>query len=208
MSRQELADAVNARTHANAGHRTTVAAGYIGKLERGEHRWPVEPFRTALREVLGKAKDADLGFFIVYGHAKDPGRCSVESAPHVARSRADHACAEVARERGPAAIPVQRRATRQEVAAARVALGRRLAAQRVEAGVTQVDLSRRIPWSRSTVANVETGHHGVHREFWQRCDMLLGAKGELLAAAKQVEEMVRDRRVAALRISSGLGWPQ
>lgn len=72
MSRQELADAVNAHTHAHAGCRSAVDARYIGKLERGEHRWPFEPYRTALREVLGMTTNADLGFFIIQGHAKDP----------------------------------------------------------------------------------------------------------------------------------------
>ncbi|MGA8115466.1 MAG: transcriptional regulator, partial [Actinocatenispora sp.] len=39
LSRQELADAVNAAVHAARGGRTASAidANYIGKLERGEH---------------------------------------------------------------------------------------------------------------------------------------------------------------------------
>ena len=73
MSRQELADAVNAYAYRHAGRRVSVDARYVGKLERGEHRWPFEPCRTALREVLGKATDAELGFFIIHGHARDPG---------------------------------------------------------------------------------------------------------------------------------------
>ncbi|MEW2375988.1 hypothetical protein AB0883_07765 [Micromonospora sp. NPDC047812] len=72
MSRQELADAVNAYAHAHTGCRSAVDARYIGRLERGEHRWPFEPYRTALREVLGKTTNADLGFFIIQGHAQDP----------------------------------------------------------------------------------------------------------------------------------------
>ncbi|MFF5075069.1 hypothetical protein ACFY2R_28740 [Micromonospora olivasterospora] len=71
MSRQELADAVNAHAYEHAGHRVAVDARYIGRLERGEHRWPFEPYRTALREVLGKATNVDLGFFIIHGHARD-----------------------------------------------------------------------------------------------------------------------------------------
>ncbi|WP_091435250.1 hypothetical protein [Micromonospora yangpuensis] len=72
MSRQELADAVNAYAFAHAGCRVAVGARYVGKLERGEHRWPVEPYRTALRQVLGKANDADLGFFVIRRHPGDP----------------------------------------------------------------------------------------------------------------------------------------
>ncbi|TCB95662.1 hypothetical protein E0H26_19620 [Micromonospora zingiberis] len=72
MSRQELADAVNEYLYKHAGRRVVVDARYVGKLERGEHRWPFEPCRTALREVLGKTTNAELGFFIIHGHAKDP----------------------------------------------------------------------------------------------------------------------------------------
>ncbi|MFE0590535.1 hypothetical protein [Micromonospora echinospora] len=81
MSRQELADAINAHTHAHTGCRSAVKARYIGKLERGEHRWPSEPYRTALREVLGKTTNADLGFFIVKGHAQDPEVSPEEPGP-------------------------------------------------------------------------------------------------------------------------------
>ncbi|WP_141714100.1 hypothetical protein [Micromonospora inyonensis] len=56
-------------------------ARYIGRLERGEHRWPFEPYRTALREVLGKATNADLGFLIIQGHARDPEESPDEPGP-------------------------------------------------------------------------------------------------------------------------------
>lgn len=86
MSRQELADAVNAHTHAHAGCRSAVDARYIGKLERGEHRWPFEPYRTALREVLGKTTNADLGFFIIQGHAQDPEASPEKPGPEASRT--------------------------------------------------------------------------------------------------------------------------
>lgn len=38
-------------------------ADYIGKLERGIHRWPNKSYRHALRTVLRVAIDAELGFF-------------------------------------------------------------------------------------------------------------------------------------------------
>lgn len=38
-------------------------ADYIGKLERGIHRWPNRDYRAALRHVLGRVADAELGFF-------------------------------------------------------------------------------------------------------------------------------------------------
>ncbi|WP_148083604.1 hypothetical protein [Micromonospora sp. Llam0] len=37
-------------------------AAYIGKLERGDYRWPNQRYREALRIVLRAASDADLGF--------------------------------------------------------------------------------------------------------------------------------------------------
>ncbi|MFG1950815.1 hypothetical protein [Micromonospora sp. NPDC048830] len=77
MSRQELAEAVNAWLYEHAGHRTYIASRYIGRLERGETRWPSAHYRTALCAVLDKATDAELGFFVIQGHAKDPGKSMV-----------------------------------------------------------------------------------------------------------------------------------
>lgn len=65
LSRQELADLVNAelaQSHQNYG---TLDATYVGKLERGEHRWPQERYRRAFRIVLGARTDAELGFFVI-----------------------------------------------------------------------------------------------------------------------------------------------
>ena len=67
MSRTELADAVNvALDQLHPGR--DLAAHYVdprwvGKLERGEHRWPSRERRAALRKVLGAAADADLGLY-------------------------------------------------------------------------------------------------------------------------------------------------
>src|SRR5215510_12236855 len=51
MSRQELADEVNAYLYGR--DRRSVASGvdakYIGKLERGKYRWPNELYRQAFR---------------------------------------------------------------------------------------------------------------------------------------------------------------
>lgn len=71
MSRQELAEAVAAYLFEHAGRVFNISAGYIGKLERGEHRWPAAHTRTALRAVLGRDTDAELGFYIIQGHASD-----------------------------------------------------------------------------------------------------------------------------------------
>ncbi|WP_211239799.1 hypothetical protein [Jiangella gansuensis] len=62
MSRQELADLVNAYLHRTTGRVHELDDNYIGKLERGVIRWPQADYREALRAVLGVDSDRDLGF--------------------------------------------------------------------------------------------------------------------------------------------------
>ncbi len=64
MSRRELAEAVNAHLHRTTLRTGALDSNYIGKLERGIHRWPNEEYRRAFRSVLHASADADLGFFI------------------------------------------------------------------------------------------------------------------------------------------------
>jgi tetratricopeptide (TPR) repeat protein len=78
MSRQELADAANAYL---AGHdherwraEASLDALQIGKLERGEHRWPNDIRRDAFRHVLNAETDAELGFYIIRGSHSEPIR--------------------------------------------------------------------------------------------------------------------------------------
>src|SRR3712207_6761979 len=66
MSRQELAEAVNAYLWATYRVVDRLDATDIGKLERGEHRWPRARRREAFRAVLGAASDTELGFYITY----------------------------------------------------------------------------------------------------------------------------------------------
>ncbi|MDG4795160.1 hypothetical protein [Micromonospora sp. WMMD1082] len=67
MSRAELADAVNDALHQLHPRRKLdalyVDRRWIGKLERGEHRWPSPERRAALRHVLNAADDTDLGLY-------------------------------------------------------------------------------------------------------------------------------------------------
>ncbi|GAA3344802.1 hypothetical protein GCM10020358_49500 [Amorphoplanes nipponensis] len=66
VSRGELADAVNAaldRLYPDTAKELRVDARWIGKLERGEHRWPGEERRAALRAALEADSDAALGLF-------------------------------------------------------------------------------------------------------------------------------------------------
>ncbi|SDS07783.1 hypothetical protein [Jiangella sp. DSM 45060] len=62
MSRQELADRVNAHLFERTGRLYELDDNYVGKLERGIIRWPQAAYRDALRAVLGAATDAELGF--------------------------------------------------------------------------------------------------------------------------------------------------
>lgn len=70
MSRQELADAVNAWLAERRHWAGTCSDSYIGKLERGQHRWPYDHYRSALCGVLN-ASETELGFFRIHGHASD-----------------------------------------------------------------------------------------------------------------------------------------
>ncbi len=63
MSRQELAEAINAYLWTAHEIDGRLDETDIGKLERGEHRWPRAPRREAFRAVLGAAVDSELGFY-------------------------------------------------------------------------------------------------------------------------------------------------
>jgi hypothetical protein len=64
MSRRELAEEVNAfqwRVHGNVDRLDETD---VGRLERGEYRWPGARRREAFRAVLGADSDGELGFWI------------------------------------------------------------------------------------------------------------------------------------------------
>jgi hypothetical protein len=62
MSRQELAEAVNAHVHRTTGRVSAMDAHYVGRLERGLRRYPTADYRAAFRAVLGAGSDSELGF--------------------------------------------------------------------------------------------------------------------------------------------------
>lgn len=70
MTRQELADAVNAQVYRMSRQITAIDDNHIGKWERGDIRWPAARYRAALRALLDVATDADLGF------RRSRGRCN------------------------------------------------------------------------------------------------------------------------------------
>jgi len=67
MSRQELAEAINAYLWLEHERTASLDENYIGKLERGDHRWPQGFYREAFRAILHARTDAELGFHIRRG---------------------------------------------------------------------------------------------------------------------------------------------
>lgn len=61
VSRQELAELVNAYIWDHHDKVVELDANYLGKLERGVIRWPSELYREALRAILGVSTDSALG---------------------------------------------------------------------------------------------------------------------------------------------------
>jgi tetratricopeptide (TPR) repeat protein len=101
------------------------------------------------------------------------------------------------------------------VGEARLALGAQLAAHRQAAGETQRSLARKLPYSRSTIAGVETGRQHAPIAFWENCDELLDAGSALLKGYRSLEAVIRaqaseraETGAAAVRSLAppGLGW--
>ncbi|GAA5071856.1 hypothetical protein HNP84_007859 [Thermocatellispora tengchongensis] len=61
-SRQDIADLANAWIYDMYRREGGLNRHYIGKLERGEVRWPNSDYRAALRHIFGVERDSDLGF--------------------------------------------------------------------------------------------------------------------------------------------------
>jgi DNA-binding XRE family transcriptional regulator len=81
----------------------------------------------------------------------------------------------------------------------RRALGAKLAAYRRAAGHSQAQLASLVDYSRSTIANVETGRQHVPRDFWQRADTCCKAGGALVQACDELEAMTRRELEGAAR---------
>lgn len=89
----------------------------------------------------------------------------------------------------------------QVVRAAWRELGLQLAARRKAAKLSQKDLATLTTYSRSTIANIETGLQHINRTFWETTDALLGACGGLLRgydAAKSLQQIHRRHAVDGL----------
>ena len=62
LSRSELAEEVNGWLWRKTGRRYDLDGHHIAKYERGVVRYPISPYRAALRAVLGVRTDIELGF--------------------------------------------------------------------------------------------------------------------------------------------------
>jgi hypothetical protein len=82
---------------------------------------------------------------------------------------------------------------------ARLALGHQLACARRAAGFNQSDFAPLTAYSRSTIANVETGRQHVGRDFWEHCDIALGTGDQLAGGYDDVESLRRQQHDAAAR---------
>src|ERR1022692_634325 len=85
----------------------------------------------------------------------------------------------------------------EDIAGAWRALGRQLAASRRAAGFSQARLAVLVGYSRSTVANGETGRQRVPCVFWRRCDRVLGGDA-LCRGYGEVDAAMRAERVRAV----------
>lgn len=63
MSQAELADLINAEIFRVTGKVAAITAKSISDWERGWYTWPWADVRSAMRNILGVATDAELGFF-------------------------------------------------------------------------------------------------------------------------------------------------
>lgn len=74
LTQGQLAELANAQVEQATDKPGAMDADYIGKLERGIHRWPNRHYRTALRAVLHRDADAELGFFSTRSRATTVGQ--------------------------------------------------------------------------------------------------------------------------------------
>lgn len=89
----------------------------------------------------------------------------------------------------------------EQVAAGWRALGRQLAASRRAAELSQEQLAALADYSRSTVANVETGRQHVDRDFWAQCDRVLRTGDALRRGYREVEAAARSERAQAVALA-------
>jgi transcriptional regulator with XRE-family HTH domain/tetratricopeptide (TPR) repeat protein len=88
-----------------------------------------------------------------------------------------------------------------EVTEAWRALGQQLAASRRAAKLSQERLASLVGYSRSTVANAETGRQPVVRTFWQCCDEALGTGTALARGHDDIADLQRNSHVRSAAVA-------
>lgn len=191
LSRQELADAVNAWAFKHLRERVHFTKAAIGALERGQTRWPRESVRKGLCAVLGK-NEIELGLYRNRDLAMRPlesAQVEACSAEPVTGFGLQEAAGDVAGRHGDLMA-----VTGDHVTEAFRQVGVLLRERRLAAGLSQQQLGELVRFSRSTVANVEIGRQSVTRGFWKLADQVLRAGGSVLAAFDQAGELGRRLR--------------
>lgn len=87
---------------------------------------------------------------------------------------------------------------RPTVTGARRKLGDQLKELREDHGYTQLRLSERISYSRTTLAGAETGRDLPSLAFWKACDETLAAAGELLKKYKDIKSHEKSLRLDSI----------
>jgi len=206
MSRQELAEAVNAAVFAETGRVSALTANYVGKLEAGLHRWPIESTRRVFRAVLGAERDADLGFFIVYGtragteDTATPADGDTEPSPGRRPAEADGCPVPGGTQDRPTAAG-DRADPLTPNASARHLLGAELRRWRHARGLSAAQLAGLVYASRELLHKIEYGHRNASADLIAACDTALdtgGALGRLLNfAVHQEREAARQTQATA-----------
>jgi hypothetical protein len=169
MSRWDLAEAVAAWLFEQAGHVANIGAEYVGKLERGEHRWPSAHYRTAFRAVLGAESDAQLGFFVIRGGNDAPG------------AEADPVKHEVGMPVAAPAVKVSGGLAEERAAVDGSVFGVRLRRLRVGRGFSLRRLGSLVHYSYGYLWQLETGAKRPTVEVASALDRALGSAGALSA---------------------------
>ncbi|BCY11065.1 helix-turn-helix transcriptional regulator [Actinoplanes sp. L3-i22] len=73
-------------------------------------------------------------------------------------------------------------------------LGQQLATRRKATEMSQQDLANKLAYSRSSIANIETGLQHVNRAFWEAADDCLGGDGELIRGYDTAESLQRSHQ--------------
>lgn len=102
-----------------------------------------------------------------------------------------------------ASKPGSGRARSEALAEMRRQLGRQLAARRKAAALMQRELGTLAGYSRTAIANAETGAAGIGRHLWERVDQVLGT-GELFARGyDRIQEQIAAESQAAGQLTAG-----